>query len=78
MNLRQKRTDGGTANVVARGINILAVRGRPVARHYMDYHHVPAAVIERVLDHPGSRRTPSAEQVQSEAISPLSSCPEDD
>ena len=78
MSLRQQRTDTGTANVVARGVNILAVRDRSVARHYMDYHHVPEAVIERVLDRPAARRTPSAGQRESEAISPLGSAPADD
>jgi hypothetical protein len=78
MNVRQKRSDSSTANVVARGINILAVRDRLVARRYMDYHHVPAAVIERVLDHPGSRRTPTAEQLRSEAIRPLGCRPAED
>ena len=74
MSLRQQRT----ANVVARGVNILAVRDHSVARHYMDYHHVPAAVIERVLDDPVARRTPSASQRESEAISPLGSGPAHD
>ena len=78
MSLRQQRTDTGTANVVARGVNILAVRDRSVARRYMDYHHVPEAVIERVLDHPAARRTASAGQRESEAISPLGTGPADD
>lgn len=75
---RQKRIDNDTANAVARGVNIMAVRDRSVARHYMEHHDVPAAVIERVLDRPAVRRMPSAEQLRSEAISPLTSCPADD
>jgi hypothetical protein len=70
MSERQKRTDIGTANAVARGINILAVRNRAVARHYMEYNHVPGTVIGRVLDNPAARRAPSAEQAVSEAITP--------
>ena len=78
MNQRQRRVDTDTANVVARGVNILFVRGRPVARHYMEYKHVPPDVIERVLDQPGLRRTPSAEQLRSEAITPFPPGPTDD
>jgi hypothetical protein len=70
MSERQRRVDAGTANVVARGINILAVRNRSVAQHYMDYHHIPPAVIARVLDNPAARRMPSTEQLMSEAIRP--------
>jgi hypothetical protein len=70
MNKRQKRTDIGTANVVTRAINILAVRNRSLAQNYMECNDVPAGVVERVLDQPGSRRAPSAEQVISEAIPP--------
>lgn len=71
MNERQKRTDIGTANVVTRGINILAVRNRSLAQNYMECKDVPAGVVKRVLDQPGSRRAPSAAQVISEAITPL-------
>lgn len=78
MSDRQKRTDIDTANVVTRGINILHVRDRSVARHYMEYKHVPPQVINRVLDHPGLRRTPSAEQLRSEAITPFPPDPADD
>jgi hypothetical protein len=70
MSERQKRTDIGTANVVTRAINILAVRNRSLAQHYMECNDVPAGVVQRVLDQPGSRRAPSAEQVISEAITP--------
>ena len=72
MSERQKRTDIDTANVVTRGVNILAVRDRSLAQHYMEFKHVPARIIGRVLDHPASRRAPSAEQVISEAITPSS------
>ena len=78
MSERQRRTDIETANMVTRGINILKVRDRPVARHYMDYMEVPEDVIARVLDHPELRRTPSAEQVMSEAIVPFPPHPVDD
>jgi len=78
MSERQRRADIETANVVTRGVNILMVRARSVARHYMEYMHVPADVIVRVLDHPGLRRTPSAEQVMSEAIVPFPRRPVDD
>ena len=75
MSERQKRTDGGTAKAVARGVNILTVRNRAVAQNYMEYKHVPSGVIARVLDNPASRRMPSTEQLISEAITP-SSLPE--
>lgn len=78
MNERQRRTDTDTANVVTRGVNILVVRGRSVARHYMEYKHVPPDVIERVLDRPSLRRMPSAEQLRSEAITPFPPGPTDD
>ncbi len=78
MSVRQKRIDIDTANVVARGINILLVRDRSVARHYMEVKHVPPNVIDRVLDHPGLRRMPSAEQLRSEAITPFPPGPTDD
>lgn len=69
---RQRRSDVETAKAVARGVNILAVRNRSLAQHYMECMHVPPAVIARVLDDPASRRAPSAEQAISEAISPSS------
>lgn len=72
MNERQKRTDGGMAKAVMRGINILAVRNRAVAQNYMEYKRVPSTVITRVLDSPASRRVPSTEQLISEAITPSS------
>jgi hypothetical protein len=71
MGKRQKRTDIATANAVTRAINILAVRNRSLAQNYMECKDVPAGVVQRVLDHPGSRRAPSAAQVISEAIAPL-------
>ncbi|MET0980724.1 MAG: hypothetical protein ABWY02_01390 [Telluria sp.] len=70
MSERQKRNDIDTANVVTRGINILAVRNRFIAQNYMELKNVPQRVIGRVLDNPASRRAPSAEQVISEAITP--------
>jgi hypothetical protein len=70
MSKRQKRTDIDTANVVTRGVNILAVRNRALAQNYMECKDVPACVVRRVLDQPGSRRAPSAEQLISEAITP--------
>jgi hypothetical protein len=70
MSERQKRTDLATANVVTRGINILAVRDRLVAQNYMKVNNVPQAVIERVLDRPAARRATSPEQLISEAILP--------
>ena len=78
MSLRQRRVDNDTANVVARAINILNVRDRAIARHYMEYKHVPRHVIERVLDHPSARRAPSPEQLVSEAITPFPPRPTDD
>jgi hypothetical protein len=78
MNERQRRIDIDTANVVTRGVNIQHVRGRAVASHYMEVKHVPAHVIDRVLDHPGLRRVPSAEQLRSEAITPFPAAPNDD
>ena len=78
MNKRQKRTDIGTANVVSRGVNILAVRDRSLAQNYMECKDVPAGVVKRVLDQPGSRRAPSAAQVISEAITPLPAHHRDD
>lgn len=69
-NERQRRSDSDTANAVMRGVNILAVRNRSLARKYMQYKQVPAHVIERVLDQPEARRAPSAEQAISEAIVP--------
>jgi hypothetical protein len=71
MSERQKRTDIATANVVMRGINIMAVRNRLLAENYMRVNHVPPGVIERVLDQPASRRAASPQQLISEAIIPL-------
>jgi hypothetical protein len=76
MSERQKRSDVGTANSVARGVNILASRNRSLAQNYMEYKHVPPEVIERVLDSPASRRAPSTEQLVSEAITPTSPLPD--
>jgi len=67
---RQRRSDLDTANAVTRGMNILAVRDRSLARNYMEHKQVPAHVIQRVLDEPGSCRAPSAKQAISEAIVP--------
>lgn len=67
---RQRRADEATANAVARGLNILAVRDAELARRYMEHKQVPAAVIERVLAQPALRRRESAEQSLSEAITP--------
>ncbi|MEW6369527.1 MAG: hypothetical protein AB1584_01220 [Pseudomonadota bacterium] len=78
MSPRQQRTDTGTANAVVRGVNIQAVRNRALAQSYMAYKHVPARVIERVLDHPSLRRQPNAEQAVSEAITPAAAGPPDD
>ena len=75
MNERQRRTDEATANAVARGLNILAVRGPALARHYMTYKDVPGHVVARVLARPDLRRRESAAQSVSEAIKP--SAPED-
>jgi hypothetical protein len=70
INERQRRSNEPTANAVARGLNILAVRNAEVARRYMRYKNVPDHVIARVLDHPPMRRRESAEQSVSEAITP--------
>lgn len=78
MSERQRRRDNETEKVVTRGVNILMVRDRKVARHYMEYMHVPPEVIARVLDQPGLRRTPSAELQMSEAIVPFPRRPVDD
>jgi len=67
---RQRRVDTVTANAVARGLNILAVRNSNLARRYMEYKQVPASVITRVLAEPALRRRESAEQSISEAITP--------
>jgi hypothetical protein len=67
---RQRRSDEPTANAVARGLNILAVRDAALARRYMQYKDVPDHVIARVLDHPELRRRESAAQSISEAITP--------
>jgi hypothetical protein len=67
---RQRRNDQATANAVARGLNILAVRSAKLARRYMEYKHVPDAVIARVLTEPSLRRRESAGQADSEAITP--------
>jgi len=76
MSERQRRVDDATANAVARGLNILAVRDACVARQYMEHKHVPARVIARVLACPALRRRLSGEQSVSEAITPSS--PSDD
>jgi hypothetical protein len=70
MSERQRRSDEDTANAVARGVNILAVRGRSLAQRYMQHKHVPEGVIARVLGDPRMRRNPSPEQSISEAITP--------
>jgi hypothetical protein len=70
MSERQRRTDSATANAVARGLNILAVRDHCVARQYMEHKQVPAQVIARVLAFPELRRRLSGEQSTSEAITP--------
>jgi hypothetical protein len=70
MSERQRRCDEDTANAVARGVNILAIRGWSLAQRYMQHKHVPEAVIERVLGDPRWRRNPSPEQSISEAITP--------
>ena len=69
-NERQRRSDEPTANAVARGLNILAVRDAHVAMRYMQHKRVPRDVIARVLAHPALRRRESAGQSVSEAISP--------
>lgn len=76
MSERQRRADSATANAVARGLNILAVRDRCVARHYMEHKQVPTRVIARVLACPELRRRLSGDQSISEAITP--SAPADD
>lgn len=70
MNERQRRTDEATANAVARGLNILAVRGRALSRRYMEHMAVPEHVIARVLGHAAARRRESVAQSVSEAITP--------
>jgi hypothetical protein len=75
MNERQKRSDEETAKAVARGVNILAVRGHALARHYMRHKHVPDRVIDRVLGDPARRRKPSPAELLSEAITPSGSAP---
>jgi len=70
MNERQRRSDEETANAVARGVNILDVRGAEVAQRYMEYKRVPESVIERVLGDPACRRKPTPAQSVSEAILP--------
>lgn len=75
MSERQRRSDEPTANAVARGLNILAVRNAELAARYMRLKDVPDHVIARVLDHPELRRRKSPAQSISEAITP--SAPED-
>lgn len=70
MSERQKRVDEETAKAVARGVNILAVRGHGVAQRYMEHKLVPHRVILRVLGDPARRRPPSPGQSVSEAITP--------
>lgn len=70
MSERQQRKDDSTANAVARGLNILAVRNPALARRYMEHMAVPAGVIARVLTRPDLRRRESAEQSITEAITP--------
>jgi hypothetical protein len=70
MQKRQRRSDEVTANAVARGLNILAVRNADVAQRYMEHKHVPPHVICRVLTQPILRRKLSPEQSISEAITP--------
>jgi hypothetical protein len=74
-NERQRRADEVTANAVARGLNILAVRDAGLARNYMEVKDVPEHVIARVLERPELRRRESTGQSVSEAITP--SAPED-
>ena len=78
MNERQRRTDTGTANSVARGVNIQSVRNRALAQKYMEYRRVPPGVIARVLDKPLLRRAPSTDQLVSEAITPSGAAPAPD
>ncbi|NIA53776.1 hypothetical protein HAV22_08920 [Massilia sp. TW-1] len=70
MQERQRRLDEVTANAVARGMNILAVRNADVAQRYMEHKRVPPHVICRVLTQPTLRRRLSPEQSISEAITP--------
>jgi len=72
MSKRQRRHDVPTANAVARGLNILAVRNAELAQRYMAYKGVPEQVIARVLLDPQRRRPLTPEQSVSEAIVPLS------
>jgi hypothetical protein len=74
-NERQRRADEVTANAVARGLNILAVRDASLARNYMEFKDVPEHVIVRVLEWSELRRRESTGQSVSEAITP--SAPED-
>jgi hypothetical protein len=69
-NERQRRSDESTANAVARGLNILAVRDAELAKRYMRHKKVPDDVIVRVLSYPALRRQESAGQSVSEAITP--------
>jgi len=69
-NERQRREDEATANAVARGLNILAVRDAGLARNYMEFKGVPTHVIARVLERPELRRRESIGQSVSEAITP--------
>ena len=75
---RQRRSDIGTAKAVARGVNILYVRNRLLAKKYMEYRRVPAGVINRVLDMPLLRRPPSTDQLRTEAITPSAPQPPHD
>ena len=68
MQMRQRRSDETTANAVARGLNILAVRDATQARRYMEHKNVPSSVIERVLQSPDACRRLTLEQEVSEAI----------
>lgn len=70
MQERQRRSDEATANAVARGLNILAVRNADLAQRYMEHKLVPSGVICRVLAYPDLRRRLSPEQSISEAITP--------
>jgi hypothetical protein len=70
MQERQRRSDEVTANAVARGLNILAVRNAELAQRYMEHKFVPSDVICRVLTRPDLRRRLSPEQSISEAITP--------
>jgi hypothetical protein len=75
MRERQMRFDVETAKAVARGLNILAVRGLIVAQRYMEHKRVPADVIARVVNDPARRRRLSAAQATSEAITPSKPAP---